>query len=64
MHGPYRYVKYARYLLENYFPRYNELCFEQGRLMKEWACGDEDALATLKSLQGRTDTFANRFFGM
>ena len=64
VHGPYRYVKYARYLLENYFPRYDELCFEQGRLMKEWACGDEDALATLKSLQGRTDTFANRFFGM
>jgi hypothetical protein len=57
-------VKYARYLLENYFPRYDELCFEQGRLMKEWACGDEDALSALESIQGRTDVFANRFFGM
>lgn len=64
VHGPYRYVKYARYLLENYFPRYDELCFEQGRLMKEWACGDEDALSALESIQGRTDAFANRFFGI
>lgn len=63
VHGPYRYVKYARYLLDNYFPRYDELCWEQGRLMKEYVCGDEDALDMLKRLQGRAEKFAARFFG-
>lgn len=64
VHGPYRYVKYARYLLENYFPRYDDLCWEQGRLMKELVCGDEEALTQLRAIQGRTDRFAERFFGM
>lgn len=63
VHGPYRLVKYARYLLDHYFPRHDELCWEQGRLMKEWACGDESALSMLESIQGRTDAFAERFFG-
>lgn len=63
VHGPYRYVKYARYLLDNYFPRYDELCWEQGRLMKEYVCGDEDALDMLKRLEGRAEKFAARFFG-
>lgn len=64
VHGPYRYVKYARYLLESYFPRHDELCYEQGRLMKEFICGDRAALDLLKSIQGRADAFARRFFGM
>ena len=63
VYGPYRFVKYARYLLDNYFPRYDELCVEQGRLMKEYACGDVDALSALKGMQGRADVFAKRFFG-
>lgn len=63
VHGPYRYVKYARFLLDNYFPRYDELCWEQGRLMKEYACGDDQALDMLKLLHGRADQFAAHFFG-
>lgn len=63
VHGPYRYVKYARYLLDHYFPRYDELCFEQGRLIKEWACGNEDALSGLQRIQGQAGKFASRFFG-
>ncbi len=63
VYGRYRLVKYARYLLENYFPRHDELCFEQGRLMKDFVCDEEGALETLKAIQGRTDRFAERFFG-
>ncbi|MCI9337780.1 MAG: hypothetical protein HFH93_09605 [Lachnospiraceae bacterium] len=63
VHGPYRYVKYARYLLESYFPRYDELCWEQGRLMKEYACGDKEALDMLRLLSGRAEKFAASFFG-
>lgn len=64
VHGPYRYVKYARYLLENFFPRYDDLCWEQGRLVKEYVCGDMEALELLQIIHGRTDRFAERFFGM
>lgn len=64
VHGPYRFVKYARFLLDNYFPRYDELCWEQGRLMKEYACGDQDAYEMLKHIQGRAEKFANGFFGV
>lgn len=61
--GNYRMVKYALFLLEEYFPVYYELCFEQGRAMKEYILGDESALDVLKVLQGRTDRFAKEFFG-
>lgn len=63
VYGIYRYVKYARYLLENYFPRHDELCWEQGRLVKEYVCGDPNALPLLQALEGRAEQFANQFFG-
>ena len=61
--GPYRMVKYALFLLEEYFPVYDELCFEQGRAMKDYVLGDKYALDVLKVLKGRTDRFACEFFG-
>lgn len=63
VYGEYRLVKYARFLMDNYFPKHNELCIEQGRLMKEFACGASDALSQLKSISGRTKQFAKKFFG-
>lgn len=63
VYGPYRFVKYARYLLEKYFPIHDELCREQGRLMKEAALKDETAVEMLKMIQGRADAFGSRFFG-
>lgn len=52
--GDLRLVRYARFLLEYYFPVTEELCFEEGRLMKAYVCGtDETAGEQLNRLHGR-----------
>ena len=61
--GPYRIVKYALFLLRYYFPRHDELCYEEGRLMKDYVCGNQEAKAQLSQLSGRTKKFAEQFFG-
>lgn len=63
LHGPYRMVKYGRYLMETYFPRHDEMCWEQGRLMKDYALGDPDAEEMLRLVYGRVERYAQEFFG-
>ncbi|MDP3176964.1 MAG: hypothetical protein Q8M76_03600 [Spirochaetaceae bacterium] len=63
VYGPYRLVKFAIFLLEEYFPIHDELCFEEGRLMKELACGDPEAAAALGRLSGRTAALLDSCFG-
>jgi len=64
--GELRLVRYARFLLENYFPLHDELCFEEGRLMKDYVCGDacekEAAAEGLKAVYGRTDRRREKYF--
>ena len=63
LYGPYRTVKYGRYLMETYFPRHDEMCWEQGRLMKDYALGDPEAGDMLKRVYGRVERYAEEFFG-
>ena len=61
--GEYRLVKYACFLMDNYFPLRREACVEQGRAMKEYYCGDrEDGLSMLKALDGRTEKMWRKYF--
>lgn len=60
VHGTYRMVKYVRFLLWYYFPEHDELCFEEGRLMRELACGDFSAKDALVPLADRTRKHAER----
>lgn len=62
--GEFRMVKYGHFLLENYFPLHDELCYEEGRAMKEYVCGDdpEGARELLAHLQGRTDKMLKKYF--
>ncbi|MDR2257771.1 MAG: hypothetical protein LBE14_01335 [Treponema sp.] len=53
LYGEYRYTAFVLFLLEEYFPLHDELCFEEGRLMKEYACGGTEAAALLGALRGR-----------
>ncbi len=54
-YGDYRIVKYVIFLYDVYFPLHNELCFEEGRLMKDMVTGiDEGAGDLLARLSGRT----------
>lgn len=55
VYGTYRMVKYARFLLDRYFPAHNELCVEEGILMREYALGDESAKKRLAELADRTE---------
>lgn len=63
VYGGYRYVPFAAFLLDEYFPLHDELCFEEGRLMKEYVTGDrESAKTALKSLHGRTGKLLEKYW--
>ncbi len=40
--GEMRYVRYACFLLKNYFPLHDDLCFDEGKLLHMATCGTED----------------------
>jgi hypothetical protein len=62
IYGPYRLVKYTDFLMNEYFPLHDMLCFEEGRLMKEYICGNCKALDLLRLMQGRTASLLERCF--
>ena len=55
VYGSYRLVKYARFLLDRYFPTHDELCVEEGILMREYALGDSETGERLKDMADRTE---------
>ena len=59
VYGSYRLVKYTRFLLDYYFPSHDELCVEEGRLMREYALGSESAGDALNLLANRTEENMN-----
>ncbi|GHT98186.1 hypothetical protein FACS1894142_4180 [Spirochaetia bacterium] len=63
LYGLHRYVNYVLFLLEEYFPLHDELCFEEGRLMKDFICGDTTAVEKLGRLQGRCGTLMKKYWG-
>jgi hypothetical protein len=64
LYGTYRYTAFVSFLLDEYFPLHDELCFEEGRLMKEFACGDKNALALLEALKGRCTALFEKCLGL
>ena len=60
--GTLRMMKYCWFLYEHYLPIHDELCFEEGRLMKEYACGDEEAGEDLRRISGRMDKLRKKYF--
>lgn len=64
--GESRFVRYSRFLLDFYFPIHDELCYEEGRLMKQYVTGTddekEDAKATLDFLYGRGKKLREKYF--
>lgn len=59
----YRLTKFTLFLLENYFPYHDELCFIEGHYMKEAYSGDEKARDMLCRLKGQTEGYYKKFFG-
>ncbi len=64
--GERRFVEYGCFLLKNYFPLHDELCYEEGRLMKQYVTGTpaerEEAAATLSAISGRVDRLLKKYF--
>ncbi len=60
--GDLRLVKYATFLMQNYFPIHDDLCFEEGRAMKAYACGEEGSKETLEFLHGRCEKLLKKYF--
>lgn len=61
--GGYRLVSYALFLYEHYFPLQNELCFEEGRLMRCYINGDNTAKVRLEASKGQTVALRQKYFG-
>ena len=62
--GSLRLAKYSRFLLDEVTPLHDELCFEEGRLMKLHATGDPDGADGLRFLAGRMERFYQKYFHM
>ena len=61
--GEWRFVRYACFLDKNFFPLHDELCFEEGRAMKDYACGVPGAKETLEFISGRMKAQREKYFG-
>jgi len=62
-YGPFRLVKYAHFLLRQFYPAHDALCVPEGEAMLAHANGDAAAPAALALLQGRTAALAARAWG-
>jgi len=60
--GEMRFVRYACFLEKNFFPLHDELCFEEGRAMKDYVCGVPGAKETLGFLSGRMKQQREKYF--
>lgn len=61
--GDYRFVKYAYFLLNNYFPVHNELCSASGNAIQEYVLGNKDLKPVVEALEARITAFEKSFFG-
>lgn len=59
--GELRFVRYGRFLMDNYFPLHDELCIEEGRMMREFINGRASA-EELSALADRTAKLAEKYF--
>lgn len=62
LYGENRTVEFVLFLLDEYMPLHDALCFEEGRLMKEYACGDKEAGKMLQKIGRRTDALAEKYW--
>lgn len=62
VHGPYRLVQYALFLMNEYFPLQAELCREEGRLMRLYASGNKEVAEKLKSIDKETSDLRKKYF--
>lgn len=62
-YGPQRLVQYAAFLHRFYFPRHDDICREEGRLLLEVQRGNAQAAAGLAALRDRVPAFTSLALG-
>ncbi|HIU32492.1 MAG TPA: hypothetical protein IAB66_10065 [Candidatus Caccousia avistercoris] len=60
--GESRLVRYGNFLLKHYFPLHDDLCHEEGRLMKEYACGNREVREALEQRAPRMRALRRKYF--
>ena len=63
VYGPFRLVKYALFLIREVLPTHDALCFEEGKLMLDYASKDKSASDKLEKLKGSIPKFMAHCFG-
>jgi len=62
VHGDYRLVSYALFLLSEYFPLHHDICYEEGRLMLQMAYGgSESAAVELNAKAGQVTEIVRKY---
>jgi len=62
VHGDYRLVSYALFLLSEYFPLHDDICYEEGRLMLDMAYGETYAAAELDRKSGQVNRLMQKYY--
>ena len=62
--GDFRLMKYASFLLENYFPLHDLACRAEGYYMNRYAAGDERAKAVLQAMKGQIPAMQGKYFAL
>ncbi len=62
IHGSFRMVKYASFLMREYFPMHAIYCAEEGSLMLDHLAGEKKAAQALALLNGRTGEYREANF--
>lgn len=62
--GDFRFVKYASFLMENWYPLHDRVCAPEGFYMLEYAKGNTDAEGILRAMKGQTRKLMSEFFDL
>ena len=62
--GDFRLMKYASFLMEDYFPLHDMACKNEGYYMNRYLAGDKRAEAVLKAMKGQIPEMQKKYFDL
>ena len=62
--GDFRLMKYASFLMENYFPLHDLACRAEGYYLNRYVLGDERAATILKAMKGQIPELQKKYFAL
>lgn len=62
--GDFRLMKYAAFLMENYFPLHDLACSAEGYYMNRYLAGDRRAAEILKAMKGQIPEMQKKYFNV